>query len=181
MTRALAVDTAEDLILRARAISALAAPATGDDPLEDLDSVLARLGMAPLGPAAAQDLASALDRGVVPAYETSYDEARRAPGGLTFQMADVAGFYRAFGFQVTGERPDHLVPELEFVALLLVKEAHATLSGDHDASQVCRDARLKFVREHLGLWLAPAQTRAEEEGCAGAASVLGLLARLLEE
>lgn len=86
-------------------------------------------------------------------YQTSYTHLRSALGGKMQQLADIAGFYRAFGFQVRGERPDHLIPELEFVALLYVKEAHARLSGSGEGAHVCAESRAKFLDEHLLAWL----------------------------
>lgn len=71
-------------------------------------------------------------------------------------MADVAGFYRAFGMRVSprgGERADHLTIETEFLHLLSVKEAVARLGAEGDAIAVCREARRKFYEEHLGWWL----------------------------
>jgi len=90
--------------------------------------------------------------GEVSPYETSYT-LKNAPGGTMQQLADISGFYRAFGFQATGERPDHLVPELEFVALLYVKEAYARMTGTTDGIMVCAESRAKFLSQHLLVWL----------------------------
>ena len=69
------------------------------------------------------------------------------------QLADISGFYRAFGFRAAGERPDHIVPQLEFVALLYAKEAYAFMCRDHAGAAVCSESREKFVREHMSGWL----------------------------
>ncbi len=73
----------------------------------------------------------------------------------TFEMADVAGFYKAFGVAVSegGERADHIAAELEFMHLLAVKESIALQeegAGEH--SEVCRDAARAFLRDHLARW-----------------------------
>ncbi len=73
-------------------------------------------------------------------------------------MADITGFYRAFGVDVSRrppQRPDHLVLELEFVALLLGKLVDSF--GDPAASErmdVCQRALASFMRDHLTTWLA---------------------------
>lgn len=92
-------------------------------------------------------------KGEAPPYETTYGGSRSALGGKMQQLADIAGFYRAFGFQVSGERPDHLVPELEFTALLYVKEAYARMAGSTEGALVCVESRSKFMGEHLLTWL----------------------------
>lgn len=100
-----------------------------------------------------------------PPYETEY-QRNEDTFFRTQQMADVGGFYRAFGLQPgreRGERPDHIATELEFMALLLLKERTACASGDLAAAEraaaeraaVCRQAQADFLREHLGWW-APA-------------------------
>lgn len=71
----------------------------------------------------------------------------------TFEMADVAGFYRAFGVEVGAgdERPDHVTAELEFMNLLAVKESialHDEGPGEH--AEICRNASRAFLRDHLG-------------------------------
>jgi len=72
------------------------------------------------------------------------------------EMADIAGFYRAFGFQVGGrlrERPDHLATELEFLYVLSLKEAYAVEKGIREHAEVCAQARHSFLRDHLGRWI----------------------------
>lgn len=84
-------------------------------------------------------------------YESNPDVAYRSQ-----RMADVAGFYRAFGLQLSahaGERLDHLTVETEFLYLLLAREAAAIQTGNHEGAEVCRSARSEFFREHLGWWL----------------------------
>jgi TorA maturation chaperone TorD len=92
-----------------------------------------------------------------PPYESEYIDSKYA-----FQrsnaLADVSGFYCAFGLKISEqhpERPDHVVLELEFMAHLLALESHA---WDEDPArctanrQVCRDAQSRFFREHLAWW-----------------------------
>jgi len=73
----------------------------------------------------------------------------------TVEIADVAGFYRAFGVEVAPgtERPDHITAELEFMHLLAVKESVArSEGGEEEHVAVCRDAARTFLRDHLGRW-----------------------------
>lgn len=73
----------------------------------------------------------------------------------TFELADVAGFYKAFGVEVEPEglRADHVVTELEFMHLLAVKEAVALQEeGEGEHAQICRDASRAFLRDHLVRW-----------------------------
>ncbi len=67
-------------------------------------------------------------------------------------MADIMGFYRAFGVEPSTDRADHIGAELEFMHLLTLKEAHALKAGQSDKAQLCRDAQQKFLREHLLTW-----------------------------
>lgn len=94
-------------------------------------------------------------KGEAPPYGTSYDALTSgAPRSASpQQLADIAGFYGAFGFQVARDRPDHLAAELEYVALLCVKEAFARLSRQDEGAAVCAEARSKFLTEHLAPWL----------------------------
>jgi hypothetical protein len=73
----------------------------------------------------------------------------------TFEMADVAGFYQAFGVEVRpgGERADHITAELEFMNLLAVKQAIALQEeGVCEHAEICRDASRAFLRDHLRRW-----------------------------
>jgi TorA maturation chaperone TorD len=87
-----------------------------------------------------------------PPFETEF-----CPNGEPFyraqQLADLAGFYRAFGLSVPAQqslRPDHLPLELAFMAFLLMKER---LAPDTDAAAVCADAARQFFTEHLAWWV----------------------------
>ena len=84
-------------------------------------------------------------------YEPNADVTYRSQ-----RMADVGGFYQAFGLQISdraGERLDHITVETEFLYLLLAKEAAAHQEGNNEGAEVCREARSKFFQEHVGWWL----------------------------
>lgn len=87
-------------------------------------------------------------------YETEYGlphEYRQSQ-----EMADIAGFYRAFGFNLGGqkrERPDHVAVELEFVHALALKEAYALETGIPEQLEICQAAQGKFLQDHLGRWI----------------------------
>lgn len=90
-----------------------------------------------------------------PAYETEYcaskDTTQRSQ-----ELADIAGFYRAFGLRIsrdTPERPDHISLEIEYIALLNEKQRCALLSGDAYHAAICSDARTSFVRDHAAWWM----------------------------
>lgn len=121
---------------------------------------------------AAQEYLKPLLRGDLSPYETSYEPRPGVSGGKPFQIADIAGFYRAFGFEVSGDRPDHIVPELEFAALLCAKEAYARISGEAEGAEVCAAARRKFMTEHLGAWLPQLSQRISEHAPRSALSAL---------
>lgn len=102
----------------------------------------------------------------------------------TFQkadvMADVAGFYRAFGFQVSRmarELPDFLGTELEFLHAVGMKEAFARQQGYHAGASVCRRAQKTFLADHLSVWIGLFRHRVAHRG---AGPFYVLLARLVE-
>ena len=121
---------------------------------------------------ATQEYLKPLLQGAISPYETSYEPRPGVSGGKPFQLADIAGFYRAFGFEVSGERPDHIVPELEFAALLCAKEAYARICGEPEGAEVCAEARRKFMTEHLGAWLPQLSQRISEQSPGSALSAL---------
>ncbi len=95
--------------------------------------------------------------GPVRLHETAYGDARRF-AGREVELADLNGFYAAFGFglsQTDPDLPDHFSVELEFLALLLVKEAWARMRGWRRESHVTADAVSRFLEQHLGRWLEP--------------------------
>ena len=72
------------------------------------------------------------------------------------RIADVSGFYRAFGFERSTEsfeRQDFVGMELEFMQVLLLKLAYAMQNGWDDQAEMCRDAEAKFFKEHLEWWI----------------------------
>jgi TorA maturation chaperone TorD len=94
-----------------------------------------------------------------PTYETEY-HPNTDPFFRSQQMADVAGFYRAFGLTPTSarpERPDHIALELDFMAFLLLKKRLAQTSGEPGAVgehvQVCDETMRKFFDDHLVWWV----------------------------
>lgn len=72
----------------------------------------------------------------------------------TYELADIAGFYHAFGVELTPgvERVDHIAVELEFLHLLAVKTALAAENGELENARVCHEATAAFLKDHLGRW-----------------------------
>jgi TorA maturation chaperone TorD len=154
----------------------------GELPADDLD----------LAPALAQATRPRAERtaeydcvfGLVPSrecppYETEYHTTAE-PFFRAQQLADVAGFYRAFGLEPArgrGERPDHIALELEFMAFLLAKKR---LAVDADQVVVCAEAEAAFFRDHVAWW-APSFATGLRRKAAGAlyAAVGQVLAALL--
>ena len=88
-------------------------------------------------------------------YESSYERDPFRQGRV---MADVEGFYRAFGADSHGpaaERPDHAGCELEFLALLRAKRLEAAEAGEAERAEICREAEEAFLSDHLGRWFPP--------------------------
>ena len=91
-----------------------------------------------------------------PPYENEY----YANHDVTFRserLADIAGFYRAFGLDRCGdvrERIDHLTFEAEFLQIVIARQLYAADQGlDAAHVEVCRQAQRSFFVEHLGWWL----------------------------
>lgn len=81
-------------------------------------------------------------------YECNYQERFSA----FEEMADIAGFYRAFGMDIKNDRPDVLTAELEFMRILAMKEARALMDGEEEHLEVCISAQKEFLLNHLGRW-----------------------------
>lgn len=69
------------------------------------------------------------------------------------ELADISGFYRAFKIKPKGERPDFIGMELEFMYVLLVKEAYAVHEGWRKQATICLDAEKKFFTEYFRWWV----------------------------
>lgn len=84
-------------------------------------------------------------------YETEHGRMRGMSKGN--DLADLSGFYRAFGLELDPERAhephDHVAVELEFYTVLLLKQAHLERLGDQEGCDVVRAARQKFLSTHL--------------------------------
>lgn len=98
-------------------------------------------------------------RGEVCPFETEYglDAFFRQPQ----EMADMAGYYRAFGLvPAAGQRVDHVGCQCEFMAFLCRKEARAlaAIETAHDEERqrlaemldTTREAARLFLRHHVG-------------------------------
>ncbi len=175
-------------LIRGEPAAKAEALAVAERPLEDLDPrpVFAAL---PNSQTALNDeferTFGLLVSNACPPYGTEYIN-----GKFTFQrshaLADVSGFYRAFGLQLSAQhpdRPDHIVLELEFMAFLigLQRQAIEDNSADHEEqAAICGDAQQRFLREHLAWW-APAFSRLmwRENGNGFYAAVGTMLAALM--
>jgi putative dimethyl sulfoxide reductase chaperone len=148
-------------LLRKRALRERVPLGFGELPAEELD-LIRLIGelRRPLS-----DLTAEYDRvfGLVftrdcPPHETDYC-ANEEPFFRAQQMADVAGFYRAFGLDVAHdrpERPDHIALEFEFMGFLLAKErlaADGNATYDGEQATICRTAQHSFLADHLAWWV----------------------------
>ena len=94
-------------------------------------------------------------------------EARASPYGSAWLddgalMGDstlaVLQHYEDGGFEVGAsfpDLPDHVAIELEYLCLLLGREAAATARGDTETLRGVASLRARFLAEHLGAWIAP--------------------------
>jgi nitrate reductase assembly molybdenum cofactor insertion protein NarJ len=86
-----------------------------------------------------------------PMFET--DHTAKDVWRQSAELADLAGFYRAFGVEQHLERPDHVSTELEFLHLVSYKIAWALVAGDEEHAETCRLAEAGFLRDHVLRWL----------------------------
>ena len=102
-------------------------------------------------------------RGACPAYEMEY--GRNEIIRQASDLADLAGFYRAFGLEIANGadgRPDHIAAECDFMSALCSKEAHAYTQDDQTNVDICLDAERSFLRDHLARWLPSLTHRIKE-------------------
>lgn len=94
-----------------------------------------------------------------PPYETQFGIKADQIFHKCHEMGDIAGFYRAFGLdvsdsEVSRERVDHISVEFEFMYFLACKEAYGLENKDaEDKISIVTDAQKKFVREHIAMWV----------------------------
>ncbi|MBF0624916.1 MAG: molecular chaperone TorD family protein [Magnetococcales bacterium] len=122
-----------------------------------------------------------MGRGVCSLHETAYGDGQRM-GGQVVELADISGFYRAFGVEPSPTQPDlpdHLCSELEFYSLLLIKEAYALDEAWTEQAQVAEEAGQTFLSHHLGRWIVPLAEGVRDH--AGADTFYGTLATVLQE
>ena len=164
--------TAEPLVVRgvafglyARLLAEDVEPLAGGVGLLELQAALESLGdteaLAPLAALEGRDFGDVselsgrwvrlFDQGRVSPHETSYIPI--GVGGHTGVLADTAGFYRALGVKISGERPDHVVGQLEFASLVCLAEAHHRAEGRDAVADTCAEVMWGFLRAHLGCWL----------------------------
>ncbi len=92
-------------------------------------------------------------RGSCPLYELEYGHAEIVQ--QAGELADIAGFYSAFGLENTQEsmeRVDHVSVECEFMSVLCAKYAMGLLSNGTDLMDACFDGQRIFLRDHLARW-----------------------------
>jgi TorA maturation chaperone TorD len=68
------------------------------------------------------------------------------------QHYEDAGFEVDEGFR---DLPDHVAVELEFLYVLLFREAEARIRGDAETLAGVGRMRQRFLAEHLGQWVGP--------------------------
>lgn len=79
--------------------------------------------------------------------ETSYGRADK--GTVLGQLAALYGLFGARTGGAEAEAPDHICVELEFAAILCIKEAFAIEQGDEEKLAISRRAQEVFLTEHL--------------------------------
>src|SRR5262249_17020223 len=113
------------------------------------------------------------------------------PASETFfraqQLADIAGFYQAFGLETAEaepERPDHVALELEFMAFLLLKQRLMLDPANPDPeaaehAETCPAAQAAFFRDHVAWWVPSFATGLRRKaGCGFYAAVAQVLLAL---
>lgn len=121
--------------------------------------------------------------GRISLYETEYGRMRGMAKGN--ELADISGFYRAFGLVPDQDRVhemlDHVAVELEFYAVLLAKQRHLDEAGDREGGAIVEDARRKFLAAHLGPLAKAVGSRAKAVGVPAYGDVLAWCGALVAD
>lgn len=107
-----------------------------------------------------------------PLYECEYIPSRDA-STRTQHLADLAGFFAAFGLRPWPHHParqDHVAMILSFAALLSEKQLAARAEQDRAQAEehelICRDAATSFMRDHVAWWMPTFGRLCEEQAVA---------------
>jgi TorA maturation chaperone TorD len=95
------------------------------------------------------------------------------------ELADLAGFYRAFGVDVQGERPDNAPVELEFLHVLAFKAGWALARDETEHAEVCDRAEEAFLRDHALRWIPSLAERIAAAAVDGPYAAAAMLIREL--
>jgi TorA maturation chaperone TorD len=114
-----------------------------------------------------------------PPYETEFGQ--RHVFGQAQELADIAAFYNAFGLVPAGggERLDHVATELEFLAVLALKEALGLARDESDQAERARSAATGFLRDHAARWVPAFAALVEQRAPQGAYAVFAGLSSAL--
>ncbi|MBM4414777.1 MAG: hypothetical protein FJ035_00575 [Chloroflexi bacterium] len=115
-------------------------------------------------------------------HETEYERDTFAKAA---QLADIAGFYNAWGLQTADARrtmPDYIGTELEFLAVVTRREAYAALRGWGDRRALASESTQAFLQTHPGRWVNAFATDLRDAAADNAAGrFFAAVARLLEQ
>jgi TorA maturation chaperone TorD len=115
----------------------------------------------------------------VPLREGGFGDGLRF-AGQPFDIADLNGFYAAFGFVLTEEAPsppDYLGTEAEFLSLLHLKNAVTLGRQERERARIVDRAMARFLTEHLGRWVDSLGGALREAAAAAPYARLGELLR----
>ena len=106
-------------------------------------------------------------------------EAAHAGGiQLGHLLAELAGYYQAFGYRPAAAEPDdHIAVEAGFVAYLKMKQAFALACGDGEHADIAAQAATVFLRDHVAVTAHPLAAKLSGR----APEYLARAARLLAE
>jgi len=107
-------------------------------------------------------------RGQCPPYELEYGRSEVIQRAS--DLADLSGFYAAFGMELAGEiseRPDHISVESEFMAVLCAKVVCGREQEDAALIETAQGARREFLKSHLGRWIPAFAHRVCENATGG--------------